>query len=379
MTPAPESRGTVVFTGGTAWYLWNFRRNVIAALVERGWSTVAVAPEDESAARLDAMQGVQFVEWPVDLYGSNPIREGQSLLRLGGLLRRRKPSFVFNHGIKPNIYGGLACRGLGIPYANVVSGLGMVVGGKSVGARALGRLYGVACNGAETLFVQNFDDLARLREAGLSEDINVVRTMGSGVDLDHFAARPMPPASPRVFAFVGRLQRDKGIYEFVAAARRLRAEDPSTRFLVVGSRRHANWSAVSEDDLRGWAEEGVVELRGHCEDVRSHVAEAHAVVLPSHGGEGVPRVILEAAALGRPAVVSNVSGSRDAVVEEETGLICPPHDEVALLNAMRKIAFLPAARLDQMGRAAAELARASFSERSIIEGAARCVEDALRR
>lgn len=365
---------TVLIAGGTSWYLWNFRRNTISALTGKGIEVVVLAPEDDYSSQLAAMPGVSWVDWPLTLNGANPVSELASLLRYARVVRRTRPDFVINHGIKANIYGGLACRMLHIPYSNSVTGLGMVLTRPGAGPHALRKLYVFACNSARVLFIQNFDDLAVLRRAGLSEKVNTVRTIGSGVDLAHFAFVPMPAGNGRTFLFVGRLQRDKGIWDFVEAARILGADYPNARFVVVGTQRFANRGAVSDELLHDWRREAIIEFVGHQDDVRQWLAKAHALVLPSHGGEGVPRVLLEAAATGRPVISSEVPGCKDAVIPGQTGYLCPPEDVSALIDAMRQVCTASDEELASMGLAARADAEARFSDTQLVDATLAAVQ-----
>lgn len=364
-------------TAGTFWYLWNFRRSVIEALTARGWEVVALAPHDEDAALLAALPNVRVIDWPLQPDGLRPWREAASLLRLMRILRSERPQALLTHTIKANVYGGLAARAFGLPYAVNVTGLGMAMGGAGRGSRALARLYAYAASGAGRVFVQNLDDLAFLRARGLPDTVSAVRTMGSGVDLPRFIATAPSAQTPRTLLFAGRLQEDKGIHDFVAAARALRAAGIAARCIAIGSRRHANRGAVSEDTLRAWQAEGVVEFPGHQDDVRPWLADAHAVVLPSHGGEGVPRVTLEAAAAGRAAIVSDVPGCRDAVIDGRTGLIHPPRDQAALQAAMARIATMPIEDLAAIGAAARARAEDAFSDAPLIAETLAWLESAV--
>jgi glycosyltransferase involved in cell wall biosynthesis len=361
-----SERRTVFIVGGTSWYLWNFRRNVVAALVAREMDVIIAAPADEYSARLAELPGVRWIDWQVALNGASPAQELMSLLRYFKIVRQVRPDFVINHGIKANVYGGLTCRLLSIPYANSVTGLGMMLTKSGMGPRALGRLYAFACNRARILFVQNYDDLDELRGAGLSEHVAVLRTIGSGVDLAHFAYVPMPCGSGRTFLFVGRLQRDKGLWDFVEAARKVQEEYPDARFIAVGSTTFANRGAVPDKILEDWKREAVVEFTGHHDDVRPWLANANVLVLPSHGGEGVPRVLLEAAAMGRPAISNDVPGCRDAVIPGQTGYLCPPHNVPALIDAMRQICRATDDELASMGQAARSDAEARFSDTQLV-------------
>ncbi|MCR9150540.1 MAG: glycosyltransferase family 4 protein [Rhodobacteraceae bacterium] len=359
MTPnAPK----VMLCAGSSWYLWNFRRNLVRHFAASGWQICAVAPEDEWTERLSALERTSYVRWPVSLDGAMPLEEAASLRSLAGILRREEPDFVLNHGIKANVYGGLCCRGRSIPYANVVSGLGMRMSRQGIVASGLARLYSFACSGGVALIVQNTADLEFLRRNGLSPRLPIHQVMGSGVDLAYF--RPEGRLDPRgqSFLFVGRLQRDKGIHDFVAAAALVRKESPSVRFVVVGDTRHANSGAVSDVELDCWRREGIVEFVGQCEDVRPWLARATTLVVPSHGGEGMPKVILEASASGRPVIATDVPGCRDAVVPGLNGWLCPPGDPEALAKAMRDVLRMAAAQLEEMGVAARKRAEEAFSD-----------------
>jgi glycosyltransferase involved in cell wall biosynthesis len=195
---------------------------------------------------------------------------------------------------------------------------------------------------------------------------------GSGVDLDRFSAQAPAPL-PLVFLMIARFQEDKGVREFVSAARRVRRRQPETRFLLVGSNEHANRTAIADGELAAWRDEGVVEIVGYSADVLPWLAKCHALVLPSHGGEGVPRVVLEAAACARPAIVSDVPGCRHAVIEGRTGYVCPPRDAESLADTMEIFASLRADEREAMGRAARARAEAKFSETIVIDAYLDCL------
>ena len=364
----------VVLVCNSAWYAWNFRANTIRALLARGYSVIVIAPPDETVPKIKAIGGASFQPWRVSIDGHNPLREAASLLVLSVMLRRVRPALVFSFTIKPNVYAGLVCRMLAIPYAPNVTGLGMVITTSGYFGRLLGRLYAFACSSAKRIFVQNMHDLAVLRALGLRASIPVVTLKGSGVDLSRFESYPMPSAPPCAFVFIGRLQEDKGVREFVEAARRLNSEGIPARFTVVGGTRHTNASMIPATDLDTWRREELVELVGAQEDVRPWLQRAHTLVVPSHGGEGIPRVVLEAAAVGRPAIVSDVPGCRDAVIDHETGLVCPARDPATLADTMRTFAELPPDRIAKMGCNARRLAEKCFSEESVINEYIDCVE-----
>jgi glycosyltransferase involved in cell wall biosynthesis len=369
-----KEMATVVLICNSAWYAWNFRENTIRALCSRGFKVTVLAPPDAAVAKILAIDAVEYIPWQLSIDGRNPFREAASIARLIGYLKRIRPVWVFSFTIKPNIYGGIACRILRIPYAPNVTGIGMVIASGSILGRVLSKLYAYACSRAVRLFVQNAYDLDVLRQAGISASVPVVFLKGSGVDLARFAAHAMPPVRPCAFIFVGRLQEDKGVRDFVAAARALRAEGVLSRFIVVGGTEQTNSSGLSQNDIETWRDEGIVEFVGIQDDVRPWLRQAHVLVLPSHGGEGIPRVILEAASVGRAAIVSDVPGCRDAVVDRETGLIIPAHNHAALVAAMKAMAEMPIESLEEMGRNARRLAEANFSEERVIMEYLECLK-----
>lgn len=362
----------VALVGNTSWYLNNFRAGTIRALRDRGAKVVCIAPQDPASRRLTDDLGAEHLAWRLDLNGYNPVKELASLLRLGVLLCRARPDFVFNFTIKANIYSGLVCRLIGFPYANNVTGLGMTIGRGGPLSSFAAWLYGVSNRGAKQVFVQNPDDLELLRRRGLLGLADVVELAGSGVDLEYFAAAPLEVAPP-TFVMIARLQEDKGVREFVAAARAMRERCPDSRFVLVGPSDYSNRGGIPERELAAWRAEGIVEIPGPTDDVRPWLAAGHVIVLPSHGGEGMPRVLLEAAAAGRPAIVSDVPGCRHAVVDGRTGFVHPARDVPALVDRMAKVVALSTARLTAMSVAARALAEERFSERAVIQAYMDCI------
>jgi glycosyltransferase involved in cell wall biosynthesis len=372
--PAPSLTGqTIALIGNTSWYLYKFRRNTIRALRDRGADVVCIAPKDSSSAALTEELGARYVHYHLDLNGSNPLREAMTLAGLTMILARYRPDFVFNFNLKPNIYSGIACRLLRLSYANNVTGLGLTISSGTLFANLTGLLLTISNKGAARIFVQNSDDLSFLQEKEWLGRTTVTQIPGSGVDLELFSAQ-QPPPSPLTFLMIARLQADKGVREFISAARQVRHQRPEVRFLLVGSNKHANRTAISDEELDLWRNEGIVEIAGYSSEVRPWLAQCHALVLPSHGGEGIPRVILEAAASARPAIVSDVAGCRQAVLDGRTGYICPPKDSDALAKAMERFASLGEVERAAMAKAARAIAEERFSEEIVIDAYLDCLD-----
>ncbi|BAK66258.1 putative glycosyltransferase [Sphingobium sp. SYK-6] len=356
----------VVLTGNTCFKIANFRQGLLNALLERGCDVVVLAPPDGYRDRLEAM-GCRVQPLPMDRNGTSPLAETALLWRIHRFLRRERPDIVFGYTIKNNIYAGLACRQLGISFVPNVTGLGPAFNDTGALNRLVRGLYGLAFARARAVFFQNPDDRAIFLDAGLVEGDRARLLPGSGVDLHRFAQQPMPQGgSSTVFLLVARLLWDKGVGLFVEAARAVRARHPEARFQLLGPLDPASRSGIPLAQIEDWVREGVIDYLGQTEDVRPALASADCVVLPSWYREGTPRVLLEAAATGRPVITTDMPGCRDAVDPGRTGFICAPRDRDALVAELERfLALSPDARI-AMGRAARARAEASFDEQAVI-------------
>lgn len=320
-----------------------FRGQLFRNFQERGYKVVVIAtplPGFDPAAL--AAMGVEFIPWGLKKACLNPLGEFAPVLSLWRTLRRLKPRIVFAHTIKPVIYTMItaALAGVGRRVA-MIPGLGYsftgVVGVKRrliAAAAWLG--YRVSLSFAHMVIFHNADDRAELRAVGaLPRSTPTGLVNGSGVDMAHFAAAPLPDG-PTTFLLVARLLKDKGVYEFIEAARLVKAQMPQTRFVVVGSA-DSNPTAISEAVVRGWVAEGLIEAPGHLADPRTAYADCHVFVLPSYR-EGTPRTNLEAMATARAVLTTDVPGCRETVVDGLNGLLAPARDAGALAKAMLSLA-----------------------------------------
>lgn len=292
--------------------------------------------------------------------------------------RRYKPVFVFNFTVKLNLYGGLACRLLRVPFANNISGLGTAFIHDSWLFRRVRQVYGWVNRRASHLFFQNEEDLVVFREAGLIGDTPVTVLPGSGVDLYYFAYQPLPEDSTVTFVMIARLIGDKGVREYAGACRLLKKNGVPARCLLVGPLGISNHSAVSKEEVDSWHAEGILEYRGATNDVRAVISESHVLVLPSYR-EGMPRTVLEAAAMGRPAIVADVPGCRQAVDSGKTGWLCEVRNEASLAEQMRKITVMSRKEVSHVGYSARQRMEAHFSERVVVKAYVDCLVDFFYR
>jgi len=355
----------ILISANSFWNIANFRAGLIEALTKHGYRVIIAAPEADAVWASD--HGVEAVEIAVDRSGLNPLKDAGLFLAYRRLLHRYKPDFYLSYTAKPNIYGALAARIAGVTSLPNVSGLGTAFINDGLLSAFVSLLYRLAFRRCPIVFFQNSDDRDLFLARKIVRPGQARLLPGSGVDLDHFAPAPPPLANSQLqFLFVGRLLGDKGVREFVEAARLLKNEQPGWRFQLLGSVDEGNRSGIDSHELAQWIEQGLVEHLGHADDVRPHIAASTAVVLPSYR-EGLPRSLLEAAAMARPLIASNVPGNRQLVEHEVNGLLCEVRNSQSLADAIRRLGTIGAERRAEMGRAGRALVERSYGLEHVVE------------
>jgi len=346
------------------WVFCSHRLSLARAARDAGYDVVVVTRVNRHGAVIEG-EGLRLYPLTLSRSSVNPLRELATLRQITAIYRAERPDLVHHVALKPIIYGSLAAGTAGVPaVVNAFTGLGYVFIARGVKGAALRAVAGgllklaLARVRARTI-LQNDDDAESLVNAGIVRRRDIVIIRGSGVDLALFPPTP-PPAGVPLVVLTARMLWDKGVGEFVAAARQLRSEGIQARFVLVGDADLENPAAVPEKTLAQWREAGDVEWWGHRNDVPAILASCHIVCLPSYR-EGLPKTLLEAAAAGRPAVTTDVPGCRDIVQHEVTGLLVPPRDEVAVAAALRRL-LGDAALRERCGAAARRLVESGFTQ-----------------
>lgn len=364
----------VALVCNTAWAIYTYRRGLLRALTQAGAQVTVIAPRDRTFAPLAEM-GCRCVELPVASKSTNPLDDLRTLATLFRHYRALKPGVVFHYTIKPNIYGSIAAWLARTPSVAVTTGLGYVFIQKSRAAQIAKRLYRLAFRFPREVWFLNRDDETAFREENLLAHPERARLLhGEGVDLDEFPFTPLPAreasasAAPSAFTFVliGRLLWDKGVGEYVEAARSLRARYPHARFQLLGPVGVDNPSAIARDEVAAWEREGVIDYLGETADVRPYIAAADCVVLPSYR-EGVPRTLMEASAMGRPIVATDVPGCREVVADGENGLLCAARDAASLIGALARMLDLGDAGRAAMAERGRKKIEKEFDERVVVQ------------
>jgi glycosyltransferase involved in cell wall biosynthesis len=361
----------VIFFANTDWYLFNFRLGLARYLKGKGAEVVFLSPAGEYAPLIEAA-GFRWLALPMDRRSLNIVRELKLLNKIVQIFKAEKPDFVHNFTVKCVVYGSLAAQLAGIGgRINAVAGLGYIFSSKSTKARLLKPLVKlllrIALRGSQSeLILQNPDDLALFRRLGLiaTERIHLIK--GSGVDSSRFAPLQHQRGKRFRILLASRLLWEKGIRDYIGAARLLRGRADELEFLLAGSSDPGNPSAVPERDIAQWDKEGLVEVLGHVEQMDALMRTVDLVVLPSYYGEGVPRGLIEAAAMGLPIITTNAPGCREIVDDGVNGFLVPVKDEQALASKIEYLLDKPEI-CQQFGAAGRQKVLEEFDEQIVFQ------------
>lgn len=359
----------IAVVANTSWYLYNFRLRLMRALMAAGHEVVAVGPPDSHADRL-AAAGIRHCAVPLAAASVNPLRELRSVWALHRVFRSEGIEAVLSYTPKGNIYAAVAAALNGLPTVPNVSGLGRAFIRHSPLTWLVQQFYRLTFRRAERVLFQNQDDLALFVRMGLVGAQKAERIPGSGVDLERFAPGGSGGAVVKdkmVFLLVARLLWDKGVGEYVEAARVVRRQYPATEFRLLGFLDAQNPSAIPRAQVEAWVTEGVVDYLGSTDDVRPHLHGADCVVLPSAYREGVPRSLLEAAAMAKPLITTDAPGCRDTVDDGVSGFLCRLRDAEDLAEKMMRMMEMDRDRLVAMGRHGREKMVREFDERIVLK------------
>ena len=341
------------------------------ALVERGSTVVGGGAAGDGYDEAIGKLGVRFKSLPIDQGGMNPFADLRLLVTLYLWYRAEGPDVVHHFTIKPVIYGSIAAYLAGVPkVVNTISGLGYVYARRGGLLRKLVNvLYRIGLRRATHVFFQNEEDRQLFVDTGIARPECTSVVPGSGVDLARFRfERAIDTNAPRnvVVLIVARLLKDKGIGEFVEAARAVRSLRGGITFRIMGGIDSSSPSAIKKEDLDGWVRNGIVEWLGHRDDVRPVLQEADIVVLPSYYPEGTPRSLLEAAAMGKPIVTTDTVGCRNVVENGINGFLVPARDVKTLADAILELSNSTELRR-QMGQAGRRKMEREYDERIVID------------
>jgi glycosyltransferase involved in cell wall biosynthesis len=335
--------------------------------MQDGHDVVIMAPEDAYTKHLLDM-GAKHFDVPMKM-NKNPVSDYFLYRRFLKAFRAVQPDIYLGYTIKPNVYGSMAAHKVGVPTVNNIAGLGTVFISDGIVARIAKTLYRIALGRANMVFFQNPDDRNLFTTNGIIKHDRHDLLPGSGVDLSKFAFSPLPVAPERDtlrFLLIGRMLWDKGVGEFVEAARQISKSRPDVQFCLLGGIDNDNPTAISRGQIDAWVEEGHVNYLGYSDDVAGEILKADCIVLPSAYPEGTPRTLLEASAVGRPIITTDAPGCRNAVDDGINGYLCALRDAVDLQDKLEKIIAKSPQERREMGRAGRAKMEQEFDEAIVI-------------
>ena len=371
---------TLLFVVNVDWFFLSHRLPIALEAMRQGYQVHIATGLTDKLGELER-HGLVVHSLGLDRSSAGLGNAWRTMVQMWQVFRAVQPDVVHLVSIKPVLLGGLVARLAGVPaVVAAVSGLGFVFiahGAKAAVRRWLvGGLYRVALGHHNLKVVfQNPDDRASLSKLAHLPDSKIAMIRGSGVELTQYSGTPLPLGVP-VVLLAARLLADKGVREFVQAARLLKQQCVSARFCLVGSIDPANPASLADAELTQWASEGVLELWGQRSDMPRVLAAAQVVVLPSYYGEGLPKVLIEAAACGRAVVTTDHPGCRDAIDPGVTGLLVPVRNAEALADALKGLINDPA-RCQAMGNAGRALAESAFDVQQVVAAHLRIYQELI--
>lgn len=367
---------TAMFVANTSWFLYNFRLDIMLHMQRLGFKVLAIAPHDQYTKKIEK-NSIKVIDIKIDRKGKNIINDLFFVIKLRKIYKTYNPMVIHHFTIKPSIYGTIAARLTKVPrIANSITGLGHVFIEKGLTQSLVKFLYKAAFSSRKVRVIfENPDDMELFLSNNIIQKKQAFLIFGNGVDSESFAIENPEIKTPTdfykenkeiIFSLFARMIWNKGIREFVDAARIVNEHKKNIKFYLFGSVDEGNPASVSRDWLTQVAKESFIFWFDQVEDVKPYMKFTDVVVLPSAYKEGVPQALIEAASMSKPIITTNVSGCREIVKNNKNGLIVPPNDSKSLAEAMIKLAEDKDLR-EMMGKFGRKLMLEKFDARIVIE------------
>ncbi|EPL3993120.1 glycosyltransferase family 4 protein [Providencia stuartii] len=357
---------TIAISANTSWYLYNFRANTIRSLIKSGYRVLAIAPKDEYSKKLELL-GCKFINIYLDPSSKNPIKDLRTLIKFYTVFKTESVKCVLNFTPKNNIYSTLAASIANVKAINNIAGLGILFIEESISSKIARALYKLSQKRASKIFFQNEEDRSIFLNHRIVDNSITDRLPGSGVDLQRFTFSPAPNDGIVRFLLIARMLYDKGIRQYIEAARKLKAKyGDNVEFRLLGFLGVNNPSAVSEEEMQGWVKEGIVNYLGTSDNVEAEIAQVDCMVLPSYYREGVPKSLLESGAMGKPIVTTDNVGCRETVDNGINGFLCIPRSTESLIEKLELIINMTHEQRIKMGMASRKKIECEFNEEIVI-------------
>ncbi len=370
------SKKTIALLVNTSWNIYNFRMNIVKALTDQGYEVLCIAPQDNYSMKLVSDQ-VKYIAVKMENRGVNPWRDFLLFLSLWKLFRTHKPDVILQFTIKPNIYGSMAARLVGIPVINNVSGLGTVFLNDNLSSKVAMGLYKIAFRSPFKVFFQNREDRDLFVNEGLVKDEITQVIPGSGVNLNRFAYQPYQRQQTFIFLMASRLIHDKGLYEYLEACNKVKEKfGQEVECWLQGGPADHERAGITKEQMDTILARYAVKYFPFTDSIEEFLKKADVVVLPSYR-EGVSRMLLESAAMGKPLIATDVPGCREIVRNGYNGLLCKVKDAKDLSRVMIAMFEKSERELQIMGEHSRLLVENEFSDEVVTSAYLKAIEEAL--
>lgn len=350
--------------------LYNFRKELLEELINLNYEVYISLPDDEYVPKLEAI-GCKFINTPISRRGTNPLTDFKLLMNYKSIIKNFKPDVVLTYTIKPNIYGGLMCRMLRVPYISTITGLGTSIENNGIIQKISLFLYKVGLSKSRCIIFQNENNMRFLKERKVIKSKTKL-VPGSGVNLETHSYEEYPDESENItFLFIGRIMEAKGIIELLNAAKEVKKVYPKVQFKLVGPLEE-NYSEI----INEFEESNIIKHYGLQSNVHQFIANCHAVINPSHH-EGMSNVLLESASTGRPVIASNIPGCKETFDEGVSGIGFEIKNKSSLVESIIKFYKLPYEKKKQMGISGRQKMETEFDRKQIVSSYINELENAV--
>lgn len=368
---------TIAIVLNTAWNIYNFRLGLIKHLMQAGHRVIAIAPPDAYVEDIEAA-GCRFYSLPnLQRKGTNPVYDLRLTYNLYTIYKTEQVDVVLHYTVKPVVFGTLSAKLAGVKAINTLTGLGYAFISDGFVSKIVRSLYRISLRFSHKVLFQNRDDRQLFLDHHLVSEKLTGIVHGSGINTAYFkpATKDLTNGATR-FLFIGRLLYDKGIKEFIEAAKMILERYPKAQFHVIGELDTGNPSTIDPNELKAWREAGIIRYHGRMDDVRPHINKCDALVLPSYR-EGLPRVMLEGMSMAKPLIATDVPGCRETIEHGRNGFLVQVRDSVTLFEAMEKMILMGKKERAKMGINGREMALQRFDERQIVKQYLEMIEEAV--
>ncbi len=375
MMSEKKKKITVIENGLLSTY--TMRDGLMQRLLKEGFDVTVLAHTNSFVSQVEKT-GLKVIN--VGSGNVNPIKVSKYIYHLYRALKKTNPDVCLTFSIRPAIWGNFIARILNIPTITNITGVGPLFTSKNLAYRMARTFYKFALRRTKKVFFQNYDDMNLFLKNNFVKKETAERIPGSGVDYTLFSPMIIKEKNPDVFLFlfIGRLIKDKGIFEFVEAARAIKKKYPHVLFNVIGPFWHQNLKSntITKSDLQNWITEGVIDYEGEKKDVRKYIAEADCIVLPSYR-EGTSNILLEAASMEKPAITTNTTGCKEIVEDGLTGFLCKVKDSADLTEKMEKMLLLSAEERSEMGKKARQKIIKEFDKQIVLNAYLKAIHEVI--